>query len=264
MAITVTDRGTFQTAAGGAITYSATSASFTAAAGSILVVGITINADNNTGGSTSISFGASDTIADTGGGSWGERAACNLGSVIAGHYNEAAVLWTRVIGTTPGASKTVTVTATRTVGGGNTTDDGWFAGHLWEVAGQHATPIGLTASPSPATSVTTFNTDLGSTPAATSAVFSAFHLDNDTGTTDPVQPSGWTESDQQHPGWGAFSNWAYKIGSVVQSPQWSGVSSGASNRVLASAVEIVAAASAGFVAGPPLVISQAVPTAANW
>jgi len=253
MAITITDRGTFQTAKGGSITMSATSASFSVAAGTILLFGVGSQVLNGTGGSSDITFTASDTIGDTGGGTWTRQASCTRGAVGNGVYAERNEVWTRVIGTTPGASKTVTFTATWNNGGSGTTADGYMAAHLWENAGQHATPIGLTASPSPVTTGTTFNTDLGGVPASDSAVFGVIQDDSQGDDVGPatVPPSGWTEADEQngpHLTFPCGYEWAFINGGSVQSPQWSGMISG--DRFLGAAVEIKAAAVASF--DPPL------------
>lgn len=261
----VTDRGTFQTAAGGSITLSATSSTFTPAAGSILVVGITVDAKNdNTSSTYDAVFAVTDNIGDTGGGAWAQRATCTRGLIGLGAYTERVELWTRVIGTSPGAAKTVTASATINVL--TTSTDGWLAGHLWEVSGQNASPIGLSASPSPATSVSTFAPNLGSVPAASSTVFGVIHDDNQAGPA-VVQPSGWTESDEQAPAFGVISEWAFINGSSVQSPSWSGFTNSASVRILGVALEIIAAAGGGAsITAPRLLVapSMAATQAANW
>lgn len=250
MAITVTDRGTFQSAAGGGtldLAVDVTSSSFTVAAGAILVIGTFINANNQSAATDDVSFTVTDTIGDTGGGSWtATGASCTRGNVINGAYIERVQLFYRVIGTSPGSSKTVSFHSNYTGGVGTTTNDGWQGAHLWEASGQHATPIGLTSSPSAAQNVSTWPMDFGSTPASDSACFSVIHDDNTASTNVFTEPSGWTESDEQdQTTWGAASAWAYKIGSVVQTPTWT-THAGAAERILGCAVEIKAAAAAGF------------------
>lgn len=237
MAITVTDRGTAQTTVGGAITYSKASATFTASAGSVLVVAPFLYAHE--GGNTVV-FAMSDTIGDVGGGTWAQYAFSERTGTSVGNYNEAVGLWVRVVGGSPGSSKTVTATAT--IGGDNTSDDGWFGLHVWEISGvQTPNPVGRTASPTFLTSVTTFNTDFGATPVSTSVCFSTLL----SGEPDPggatVQPTGWTMSDDIHDaGFNAELSFAYKIGSVVQSPQWTGLRSAASDHIQGCSVEIYA------------------------
>jgi hypothetical protein len=246
MALTVTDRGEFQTAAGGAITHTATSAAFSPAAGSLLVAMVTLNAVNN-GASSDETFAVTDNIGDTGGTAWTQQASCSRGAVASPQYMEKVAIWTRVVGTTPGASKTVTVSGTYLSGASNTSTDGWFYATLAEVAGQHATPIGASVSPSLQTSITQFSETLSGVPASTSAIFSVIHSDADS--TIPTVPAGWTPHQSEGPAWGASSATGYINGSGSQTLIWTNCQSDPAKRYLSCAVEIVAAAAVAPVSG---------------
>lgn len=261
MAITVTERGTVSTAEGGSHAMTGASAAFTAGAGVILVAAFGLSGKLDAGGPLDAVFSVSDTIADTGGGTWTQRATCTRGTVATNSYAERIELWTRVVGTTPGASKTIT--GSISLNGSTTSSDNFCSFHYYEVAGQNATPIGLTASPSPATTGTTFAPDLGGVPATDSAVFGMAASDDNSSSPGPITPpTGWTESDEfDSAAFGMNFEWAYKNGSSVQAPSWSGFTNG--NRLLGCAVEIKAAA-ATFIAPPSPVILQAVTTSRYW
>jgi len=155
MAITITDRATHQSTAGGIINpMSKASSAISFGAGTLIVLGLIAQCRNNTGVANTITWSVTDTIADTGGGAWAQRASCTRGSVTNNQYAEDVQLWTRLVGTSPGSSKTVTPSGSFTTGGQNSTDDGWVTFHLWEVAGQDTSPIGLSVSPAPTTGST--------------------------------------------------------------------------------------------------------------
>lgn len=172
-------------------------------------------------------------IGGTWSGTWTKRANCYRSSTPTLTYKEGVEIWTAPITGSP--SGTITYTNPQTV------TDGWMGFELLEIDGAHASPIGLSASPSEQVSTSTFNTDLGATPNATSLVVGVIHDNNQSGPA-VVPPSGWTEADEQSPAWGAITEWAYKNGSAVQSPQWSGFTNSASVRIMGCALEILAAA----------------------
>lgn len=178
-------------------------------------------------------------------GTWTLRASCIRGTPGLNSYKQGVEIYTAPISGSP--SGTVTYQDPLIL------LDAWIGFKLLEVSGQHASPIGLSASPSPLTSTSTFNTDLGSTPTASSLVVGLVHDENDAG---PLvsQPSGWTEADEQAPAWGAVTEWAYKNGSSIQSPQWSGFTNSAGVRILGCALEILAAAAGGSSARPNLML----------
>lgn len=230
MAITLNNLGTFQTTAG-ATDSSVSATSISGTNGNLMVLLAFYNIRNNTGGSVT----PAPTMGGSWSGTWTRRAYCEHGLILNGQYGEGVEIWTSPISGSPSGTITYDLAYT--------TNDSWLGFVLLEVSGQHASPIGLSASPSQQSSTSTFNTDLGATPASDSLVVGVVHDNNQTGPA-VVQPSGWTEVDEQSPAWGAISEWAYKNGSSVQSPQWSGFTNASNVRMYGCALEILAASAA--------------------
>jgi hypothetical protein len=164
-----TDRGKTQTAAGGFITMSLTTASFTPAAGSLLVVVFTADCSTpNDGFSGESTFVISSTFTDTGGGSWTNVAEVNRGAAAAspGHYTELNRIWIRQVGTSPSAG-TINILGTCPNGSDHVSGDGWMWMDLIEVTGQNTTtPTGLTPGTTARVPAgpTTLDQSLGGTP----------------------------------------------------------------------------------------------------
>lgn len=229
---TRTQVGTYQTTAGGGNSGVVTASSITGSNGNLLVLLYFYNAQLDV--TAGLNLTPATTIGGTWSGTWTRRAFCTRGLLIPGQYGEGVEIWTSPISGSPSGTVTASLNYAPT--------DGWEGFWLEEVSGQNATPIGLTASGTRTASTSTFNTDFGSTPAVDSLCFGIVHDDNDTGPL-VTPPSGWTEANEQSPVWGAISEYAFKSGSSVQSPQWSGFTNSGSTAITGAAIEIKAAAS---------------------
>ncbi|HUK35860.1 MAG TPA: LamG-like jellyroll fold domain-containing protein [Vicinamibacterales bacterium] len=248
MALALTDWGVAQLTAGGSQTTSCTKSGLNVTAGSLQVVMVLVDAVNNAGGVTqNVTVSITDTIGDTGGGSWTKTPVCERGTVNAGQYWEHASIWTRKIGTSPGSSKSITVTAVGTSNGQTVSNDAWMWCDFVEVTGQAASPIGASTGTTgrQATGSTTFTCTLGASPASSSLVFTCLHGDNTV--TVATVPSGYTQLNESHPAYGETSASAYKNGSASSTAQWTGLDTASS--YLGCALEIVAASSGTAISG---------------
>lgn len=267
MAITPTNDGVGQSAhTGGAITMTAALAALSPSAGNLLVAVSLLNAQNTSGSAQTPVCAISDNIADTGGGTWTAGPVCSRGSTIDTNYMEMLQIWTRVIGTSPGASKTATATFTANAGAITASADGYVWLNVFELAGQHATPVGFGTGSTgrQAAGPTTYPLTLGGSPAASSLIITAIHADDQT--TIPTLPSGYSAGSSTLPAdWGAAPVVsAYLNGGGSSSLSWTGLNTAPNH--LAVALEIVAAAGGGggFVRPTIVVMSQAVQRASRW
>lgn len=238
MALVLTNVGTAQTPAGGSSLGGPTQASVTGTNGGLMILRGFYNATNGLGVAPTMS------VDGTWSGTWTRRAVCTRGDTSG--YHELVEIWTSPISGSPSG----TVIYNDNAGGWT---DGWAGFQLDFVTGQDASPIGLAASPSPLTSTSTFATDLGGVPAASSFVLGVIHDDNQVG-PGVVEPSGWSEEQELSPAWGAITEWAYINGGSVQSPSWSGFTNSGTVRILGAALEIIAAAG-----GAPTIDTQPQP-----
>lgn len=240
MAITATHLGRGQTAAGGAITMAATLSSLSPSDGHLLVACLALNAVSSGGTNIETTFAMSDTIGDSGGGSWTRRAACTAGGRTGAQYFERVEIWTRQLGTGAGTSKAVTATTTAT-NEQTTSTDGWMWLDVFELSGHNASPIGLSTGNTSrqAPGGTTITLSLGDTPAADSWCVSVLHGDNTVARVLATVPSSWTQQQGDNPTWGATSQSAAKNGSGTASPQWTGLTT--ASGYLGCALEIKAA-----------------------
>lgn len=243
------------------------SAAMSPSAGDLICVELAANCKSDLG-TSDLTFVITDTIGDSGGTAWsrqdggGHNMVCTRGAVAAGNYMEKTEIWWRVIGTGPGVAKVVTATGTAFGGTQTSSTDGWIWGQFLEVSGQASSnPIGFStgATSRQATGPTTYTMTMNGSASSTSALVSVIHGDN-TG-VNATLPSGWSILNHNEPAWGAASKSAdvNPLSGGAVNPQWTGLDT-ASN-YLATCMEIKAAAGSSFIAGPPLVIRQAVPRA---
>lgn len=202
---TVTNRGTVTAGAASNATLTVTSASFTPAAGSLLVAIVRGYLQGN----FQLAYTPTDTIGGTGGTAWvqGANAPRKNGTI----ESVDVTIWTRRVGTSPSAG---TITSTRN--GGTTY---WSSvQQIVEVAGQDATnPTKLSATGTVA-SGTTLTLDFGAPIGTDSLVISAFHGAG-VGTPLATIPSGFTVLDNDNFDTEQHAS-AYILANAAQTHQW--------------------------------------------
>ena len=177
------------------VTSTAMAASVTAispTANSTIVVCVGINAKNNATGATTLALTMTDTIGDTGGGTWTSRATCTRGSTSAGSYFEVTQILTRKVGTSPGTNKTVTATFKRASDNGTTSDDMQMGLQVYEETKTTAA-IGVSSGSTgrQANGPTTFNAALTAASTVGSKIFTLCHGDNSPVGGYATPPSGY-------------------------------------------------------------------------
>jgi hypothetical protein len=218
--LTVTALNEVEAYNGSGGTMTVTSGSISPTAGCLLVAFFSCDVKVNGGVSSSVAA-VTDTITDTGGGSWTKRSdSTRTLPILNLQYYQQVEVWTCLIGTSPSSG---TVTASLTNNG--TTPTSCADLMMWlnvvQITGQHASPIGG-ATPSTnrvGPGPSTYPIDIGVTPVSTSAIVSVIY--NCFDVHQPVLPSGYTELFDQNPtGNGGCARSAYKNGSTTQTFTW--------------------------------------------
>lgn len=230
MALAITNRGAVTAGAASNATRTATSASFTPAAGSIVVAA----ASGYWGTNTQLSYVASDTFGDTGGTAWAQVA--RGGQIHSGVESMETSIWARVIGTGASAG---TITATRGVG---TTYWSTVLQCSEITGGNTTTPSGAIGS-NTTTSGTTLLITLSGSPASTSLVLTVIHGAG-VGTPTATVPAGYTALNNDNFDTEQHAS-AYLNGSAASTLTWA---TGAAAFALdACAAEFLVAPSGGVV-----------------
>src|SRR5216684_561564 len=225
MALARTNVGTTVKAPGAAT--SVTTAAFTPADNSLVVVVATLQSSNN-----------SLLPSISGGGlTWTKQLQAGPDPQNFGHFT---ILWTAPV--TTGASMTVTV--------GNMPSDGTAEGvvHVFTYTGYNtSTPVGATITGTVNTNSSAFSMTLNAAPATTSEVLAGFGVDTGGGAAIIVAGTGWTQqfhlSDTQN----VDSQTQTRTGSVSTAVLWNAPVGGYDGSAVAA--EIVAAATGGAPTG---------------